>query len=253
LKRYFITKRQDPFGTFLTFEYTTNTLVKLTKVKDSKGRETGIVYYNPTNSPYFGALVWKITNEFSQTVEFKYSSNGCLTNIIDAAGIDSRMAYDSDRNLSNLVTPYGTTSFEYYGPTGKLARRVIEPNGAKHLYVYRNSFTNASGTALLSTTYSDRPSTTNGAYFSLPNTFENANMHQYDSLYWGPRQYALLSATVQNNLTTNFVDFFTNITSNCCHGRPRNWTLPGEGILVGPATANHQDQSPNGLENSIPT
>ena len=58
-----------------------------------------------------------------------------LREITDVLGMSSTFAYGADNAITNIVTPYGRTSFEYFGDTNTInsisrrAIRITEPNG----------------------------------------------------------------------------------------------------------------------------
>ncbi len=235
--RYFLRRRVDPQGNALTFNYTTNGTVKLTGVVDANNRTTQISY---TNNAAFAALVWRVADPDANTVEFKYSTNGCLTNLIDVAGIDSRMEYDGAQNLLRLKTPYGQTSFDFPFVTNRFdsrAVKVTEPTGGVHLFLAGTQFESD----LVPDT--DTPPPTEAVGYT--NTFNNGNLNQWNSFYWGPRQYALLSATAKAHADTNDIEFRTYLTAtDYQRGRMRHW-LTRNGRF-GTTLALERDPTPDG-------
>ena len=226
--RYFIGRRDDPHGNGLKFHYLTNSPVKLDYVVDVDNRATTFSYYAAGNTN-FAALVWKITDPATtNVVEFKYAANGCLTNIIDAAGIESWLAYDTEKSVSSLVTPYGTTTFQFPISLSFRAIRITEPNGAHHLWVSGRQF----NSELVPAEYDDSevPKTTNQGYFDFANTFNNNLLNTYNSLYWGPRQYVLLSTDVLSLLNSNDPSFSNELTAgDYGAGRMRHWLKDSDG------------------------
>src|SRR5205823_8409545 len=127
--------------------------------------------------------------------------------------MSASFAYDSQGVITNLITPYGTTVFQFTVNTnaGNLVNRsmkVTEPNGRAQMFVYRDqsSYLNTNSTNVLipfSYPTNQVPNT-----LSMNNTFDNTWMDARDSFYWSPICYALLST---NYLQTGNVD---NLTTN---------------------------------------
>jgi RHS repeat-associated protein len=236
--RYFLGRRVDPQGNELTFNYTTNGTVKLTSLVDANNRTTQIDY---TTNAAFAALVSRVTDPDANFVEFKYSATGCLTNIIDPAGLDSRMDYDDAQNLLRLKTPYGQTSFDFPFDTNQPALRAVkvtEPTGGVHLFLAAQQVPSD----LVPET--DTPPPTEAVGYT--NTFNNGNLNQWNSFCWGPRQYGLLSATAKALADTNSASFATNLTAtDYARGRMRHW-LTRNGSF-GTTLALERDPSSDGI------
>ena len=238
VNRYFLRTKTDPQGNALTFNYTTNGTVKLNSVVDANNRTTQITYL--TSHPVFGALVWKVTDPDTNVVEFKYSDAGCLTNIIDVAGIDSRMEYDGSQNLLRLKTPYGQTTFDFPMTNSMTAYRAIkitEATGGEYLFVSGKQFDSTKVPA------SGTPPPTSAKGYS--NTFNNGNLDYWNSFVWGPRQYGLLSSTVANLLANNDPSFVAQLTAtDYRRARMRHWLTRGG--YFGTTLALERDPSPDG-------
>ena len=199
----------DPQGRQINFNYTkTNGVVLLTSVVDYDYRTNLFIYSTNFNYP-----VSQIIDPYNRTNIFQYDAGGKLTNIINASSIGSSFAYDSQGVITNMVTPYGTTVFQYTvnTNTGNLVNRsmkVIEPDGRTHLFAYRDqsSYVNTNSTNVLipfSFPTNQVPNTS-----PLTNTLDNTWMDGRDSFYWSPHCYSLLSTNFLqtgdfNNLTTN--------------------------------------------------
>ncbi|MHC1769534.1 MAG: hypothetical protein AB9869_35490 [Verrucomicrobiia bacterium] len=118
--------------------------------------------------------------------------------------------YDSQGLITNAVTVYGTNVFKAttnafapynLGGTNQVNRslEVTEPNGDKHLFLYRDQSTKlnpASGTDLLPYSY---PAGEVPATAPLTNTFDNAWMDARNSFYWNPKQYSALSTNYRSS------------------------------------------------------
>ncbi len=130
----------DPNGHTMRYNYMTNGgQILLTQVVDFDGNTNQFVYGNAS----FPTSVTQVTNTVNHlVVNFRYDTNGFMTNIVDVAGISSSFQYTNasdlyyvtayDTNgiayplpiatnsvwlLASLKTPYGATTFDYVHPT----------------------------------------------------------------------------------------------------------------------------------------
>src|ERR1051325_8254362 len=193
----FLTRRQNASGQPITFNYYVNTnavtpVVRLQTVVDGDGR-TNTVYYVVANS-YSTNLISYVVDPFNRTNSFNYDSSGHLTNIVDVQGIQSSFAYSQDL-VTNLTTPYGTTSFSVVDSILPDGRSVLitQPDGGHLLYLYTN------GAPGMSNSY---PSGSVPNTYPFANTLDNAELNVRNTFYWGPRQYANLSTTTISSFTT---------------------------------------------------
>ena len=233
----FLTQRKDPQGQALTLNYYsyTNTapVIRLQNVVDGDGR-TNLIYYNSTNA-YSTNLISQVVDAFGRTNSLKYDAMGHLTNITDVIGLATSLGYDTNTDWpTNMVTPYGTTSFQItetvpgnFPPNGR-SILVINRDAGKELFLYSNS---APGIA---SSYSSGaiPST-----YPFSNNFDNTNLDLRNTFHWGPRQYANLSTTNLNSFGTN--DFRL--------ARMRHWLQyanPISQTFVGQTLALERDPSP---------
>jgi hypothetical protein len=113
-------------------------VARLQNVVDGDGR-TNLIYYNTTN-PYSTNLISEVVDPFGRTALFSYNTNGDLTNIIDVA-----MNYDTNDWVTNMTTPYGTTSFTItdsgttnVAPNGRSVL-VTRPDGSHEYYLYEDN------------------------------------------------------------------------------------------------------------------
>lgn len=217
----FLSAKVDPAGRTNRFLYDTNTpsdVFRLQYVVDATGGTNTLSYTNATYTNHVTA----ITDPYGRTVSFLYDGSGLLTNITDVVGISTSFTYDTSNGrewLTNMVTPYGTTRFNIYedpfsAGQGEMrasnyvnrAIEITEPNGGKHLHLYRAESTKLgpdSGEDFLPGFYADVPSTTN-ANFSFTNTFCNIEMTNANSFYWGPLQHSRLSPNyLESGVLTN--------------------------------------------------
>lgn len=253
LVRYFITRSEDIAGNALVFNYITNSgRLRLDQVVDANGVVNSLTY---TSSPRYASLVSGINNSFGQTVSFYYTNytiiSGGVTNqesslskVVDAAGIDTRFEYDSDGDLAAMQSPYGKTTFELRLGSDQTVTRVVEPNGAQHLYLYAGSF---STDLITNTVAGGPPCTTNGGYFSITNSFSNTDLNLRNSLRWGPRQVPLLSSAAYTVVTNGGFDLKTALgTNDVAIARIQHWLARTPGgypssslaLRKGPAPAN---------------
>ncbi|HEX5222240.1 MAG TPA: hypothetical protein VFZ59_21985 [Verrucomicrobiae bacterium] len=206
---FFLTMAQDPAGNALTYNYDSNpNIVRLLSITDPDSRNTSFYYENAS----FTNHITKVVDPFSRTNLLRYDALGYLTNIVDVAGITSSFVYDAGSRrswITNLITPYGTTSFHFGGvnadsanfyDSGNVVNRFAEvtlPNGGKHLYLYRQDCS-----SILAATNSSVPSTS-----PFANTLDNVDHDKRNSFHWAPIQFVWLST---NYLYSGNV---TNLTS----------------------------------------
>ncbi len=136
ITNYFLTERLDRYGRVLEQMNYPGIL----EVVDMDG-QTNMLW---------GSLINAVTNPYAYTAHFTYSSSlglgahwPLLTNIVDAQGLSSSFMYDSSHHITNMITPYGTNSFQYFSGSasnGYLMRSLLvtEPTGDHQLYVYRD-------------------------------------------------------------------------------------------------------------------
>ncbi len=113
----------DRFGQALTITHDSNGLIKV--ITDALGRETTFFYTQN--------LISRIEDPFGRYCTFAYDVNGNLIGQSDMAGISYSYTYDSDRYMTGMTTPSGTTKFyiEPSGPedTSKSPSYYPEPGG----------------------------------------------------------------------------------------------------------------------------
>jgi RHS repeat-associated protein len=267
-----ITSATDPDGHVMTYYYGTNSgdLV-LSQVVDFDGKTNKLIYGNGS----FPSLITQITNlNYGLAVNLKYDANGFLTNIVDVQGISSSFQYTltdgsyytnsvdgepfpSSTNsvwlLTDLTTPYGNTTFDYFEPTWPLfgasantymnrAITVTQPDSGKNLFLYMDFvgeyypyFGLFYGNSWPGTTTGNSDFNANQNIFVSDIDTEEVD-HAY-SFYWGPRQYAALSSTTITNL--QFDDLLA--------ARARNWLRddPDDTLTVCPTLNFETEFNPN--------
>jgi RHS repeat-associated protein len=212
--RAYLSEKADSAGHTTRFSYTSASgIVKLVYVIDPDGHTNSLSYTNAD----FPAQITGVTDPFNRTCTLQYDSSGSLTNIIDAAGLSSGFRYDEHGWITNLTTPYGTTRFQFAessfegvqlgGTNINRSVLVIQPDGGKHLFVYRDnsSCLDASGTTpYLPSAYSGSQVPSNTPVGVAEGcSLDNVNMFNRNSFYWGPLQYSALSTTNMYSFTTN--------------------------------------------------
>jgi RHS repeat-associated protein len=216
----FLSQRVDSRGRTNRFLYETNSgVVHLTKMIDADGL-TNIVRYQNTNSPH---LITEVENPFGRKAQLRYDATGWLTQIVDAHNLTNSFQYDTQGLITNLTTPYGTTTFQAitnaydgYEFNGfnivNRALLVTEPNGSRQLYLYRHlaSQLNATDTApLLPGAY---PSAQIPVTDPFTNSFDTGNLWYRNSFFWGRQHYAALSEAFRTNAFT--LENFDRLTTN---------------------------------------
>jgi RHS repeat-associated protein len=212
--------------------------------------------------------------------------SGILTNITDAAGLTTHFQYNAQvvtktdllpdpLNLcqsggacpysitgmgttggwiTNLITPYGSTGFNFYEVDDSTvtegvqqrALYVSEPEGAHQLYYYLHKGYSTNGTPLLAQTAQSPtvPGVTDfddGTGGGTHPTLEYRN-----SIYWGRRQFAALTAGVQNSLSSNMSNALNALTVNDFRkGRVRNWLWQPDSISISECLSSERDPSPD--------
>lgn len=117
---YFMTQVIDPQGNVTTVNYSG---LQITSITDPLGLTTT---FNRS-----GNLITSIVDPFGRTAVFLYV-NGILSSVTDAGGNASQFNYpSSSTQMSSMTTPYGTTSFRSYIPTGAT---VNLPKGLQFIF-----------------------------------------------------------------------------------------------------------------------
>ena len=244
---WFLTRAESAQGHHaITFQYlVTNSAVRLEKVIDVDGRETTFQY---TNTAYYSNLITKVAGPYGLTVDLKYDSQSRLTNIVDVVQLASSFQYDSSNRLSHLITPYGTNRFDYYAGSGWKAIRATELDVRRHLFLQGDG-----PASLFSSSASDILSLSN--YLSaagISSMFDSVNLHQRNSYYWAPRQYANLTSTVRGKLDNSTFVLSDVLTNDFNKGRTRHWlsktsdphTNTYQSLFTGNALALEREPSP---------
>ncbi len=258
--RAFLTQRIDPHGriTRLGYEltpYPYNGTYRLKYVVDPDGR-TNTFTYNDSVAPAPFA-VSEIRDPFGRTATFTYGgngfTNGLLTSITDAATNTSTFAYSGTSGwITNLTTPYGTTSFHHFQEAdpavtdgfSQRAMQVRKPDGSSELFWYLHNTTLIPGTATAPSVpgqvFDD--GTTGGTHAAL--TYRN-------TYHWDARQFAALSSGVRYYLTNLYVtpNFNSAVaafsTNDLCKADLKHWRLGSDGISISESLSSERAPSPD--------
>jgi len=126
-RRIFMTQLIDPAGNAVELRYDTS--LRLTNIVDAIGQGTVFGY---TNSNYPFAIT-SVQDPFGRTAYFSYNGSGLLSAITDVLGIISQYLYDGTGLVTNLTTPYGTTTFAGGTTNGTTWLQATDPIGGTEL------------------------------------------------------------------------------------------------------------------------
>ncbi len=259
--RAYLTRRIDPAGRVTRLGYDnvlprngdpTQPAYVVRYVVDSDGR-TNTYTYNANSD----RLV-QVQDAYGRTAGLGYDGNSMLASITDAMQMVSSFQYQpgvaNSHNgwLTNLTTPYGTTTFtcadatDGSTPDGYLQRAVLvsEPTGAHQLYCYRHQ-----SQGLVAGIATNAP-TVPGAHFDTGSNGSNApELYYRNSFYWDRGQcdrlpgsfyywlqwpHASLSAALNTLAATNY---------QCA--RLKHWLLGSDGGSVTGTLSSERDPSPD--------
>ena len=215
---WFLTRKEDDHGNALIFSYTTNAgSVRLDQVTDADGQETTFIY---TNGTYYSNLLVEVQGPYGLTVSLRHDVQERLTNIVDVVGLSAGLEYDASQRLSTLRTPYGPTTFHYYGAAPDwTALRVHELGLRQHLYLEGYSTNNVWPSAASESSALAGFLQTHG----LDETVETSDFDERNTFYWGPRQYQNLPSSVQTALTNGTFAPRSLTTNDLQKGWTRHW------------------------------
>jgi RHS repeat-associated protein len=282
--RAYLTQRIDPQGriTRIGYQKTQNPGVgqpayRVGYVVDPDGR-TNSYSYNPNNLYQLQQIVdaWGRTN----SVTYSGGTEGLLASITDGGGLSSSFQYQPAAwgtnycygytnawcsqvtNLcsgwmTNLTTPYGTTTFTWLETPGtngfdtftERALLASEPNGAHQLYYYRH---NAQG--LLPDQVNDVPAAPGYGFDPGGSSAADEQLYYRNSLHWDRRQFAALSGTVLGFLAPSLppaggIDLesgLANLTGDDYRKASlQHWLLGGDGISITGSVSSQREASPD--------
>jgi RHS repeat-associated protein len=272
----------EPLGSYYHSYYG----FRIKYIVDPDGRTNTFKYapmLHSTPPAYPANNLWQLTeidDPYGRKVQLGYDSySGILTNITDAAGLSSSFQYaapwtsysysyyPNPSNLpptsvsymqvnsgwiTNLTTPYGSTSFSYYQLTDPTATEpdafiqravyVSEPTGANQFYLYLH---NSNGLIESNAPAPSVPGVTdfdNGTSGSTHPTLDYRN-----TIHWDRRQFSVLSGTVQSDLSSGSLsNAIAALTSyDFSKGRIRNWLWQSDALSISESMSSEQDPSPD--------
>jgi RHS repeat-associated protein len=151
-RKIFMSAVVDATGNAATIQFASPG--KITSITDAIGQKTQFFYDLPmTNEFIHPSVAWvppfiltRVVDPFGRTATFFYGSsiNARLSTITDAIGLTSSFLYDykpglPDLGMTNLITPYGTTTFSRGSFNGIYRANWVEithPNGEKERVEY---------------------------------------------------------------------------------------------------------------------
>ncbi len=135
----FLTAIIDPQGNSVTLGYDTTSSyylstgnIRLTTVTDALGLSTTLTYGLSADP----LKVTQITDPYGRSAVFNYTTSAPyqLTSITDVVGITSQFTYGTGSGITQMHTPYGTTTFSFSTTTGSFSNRslsVTEPDNSQ--------------------------------------------------------------------------------------------------------------------------
>lgn len=200
---YYLTSVSDPTGAALTFAYSGALLSTVTTLDGV----TFTLSYDATYTNLVTGVTASASSGYAAAVTFSHGETGpdstvydaqTLTGITDAAGIKSQIFYQTTAGayVQTLVTPYGTTSFQYLGPTTSVfdeGMQITHPDGSGELYGSISDYGTFPGNT-------DWPNFSSGqipGYSDAPvNTPDTGERQQRNSFHWTRAQFAQLTHAV---------------------------------------------------------
>lgn len=119
-RKIFLTQVIDPQGNTVTLNYDSS--LRLVSLTDATGRQTTFLY----GLAGWPLAVTRITDPYGRSATLSYDASGRLISITDVIGLQSRFLYDANSLVSQMTTPYGTTSFSYTAPNTSGPPRFVD-------------------------------------------------------------------------------------------------------------------------------
>jgi len=273
-----------PIGNY--YATSTGSGFRIKYVVDTDGRTNTFIYsqtqhlYNPPDFPANSVYLLKeIDDPFGRKVSLTYDPySDVLTNITDAAGLNSSFQYDCGRGIykyyyypnpnnlppinvaylgggsgwiTNITTPYGKTSFKYFdlpdlGATEpncfvKRAIWVTEPEGAQQLYMYQHTnvfMADAETAPTVPTQAFDDGSGGSGVHNSLK--YRN-------TFHWGKRQFANLPTATKTAIGVNLANGILALTANdYAKAQLKHWYVSSsDDLSITEVLSSERDPSPD--------
>lgn len=197
--RYFLGSATDKQGRTTYYKYTeVSGYVHLTEIVDDDGNSTYITYGTGSKAH----LITEISTPRGGTAFFDYNAQGYLESITDSEYMTTTFSYDSNGFITQMTTPYGSTSFNLLreealtnsnANANRVNRSIIAtyPNGSKEMWMYRNEshYLNSNETEILigGSGEDDAPDTS-----PYTNKMDSVSTYSMNSFHWKPRQYDLI-------------------------------------------------------------
>ena len=202
---YLMTRQVDADGHATLFEYgitDPSNPNRLDQITDADGNKIYLEYNVPNDDD--DKVVSRVYDAFGREVKFTYKKildsriYFTLSSIEDPEGILSSMLYDSYTRVTQLTTPYGSTSFSYStfesDPLIDFDRwvKITDAIGTQ-VYVYSDESPDGSFP-------------TNFAGHTLPiapapASFDTTGRHERNSFYWNREQWNTVTQTNLANMT----------------------------------------------------
>ena len=129
----YMTRRYDPQGNLLTFDY--DSRLRLTKVTDATGQQTTLLYEQPSDE----LKITRVRDPFGREASLAYNTAGELLSVTDVIGLPSSFTYSiKGTAIEKLRTPYGDTRFTRTvgGSSWNRTVEVTDPKGDKKRVQY---------------------------------------------------------------------------------------------------------------------
>jgi RHS repeat-associated protein len=219
-RRIFLTESFDPQGQRVQLTY--DSQLRLVSLTDAIGQVTTVSYERPDDP----LKITKVTDPFGRAASFDYTNSGTprLQKITDVIGIQSEMTYGSNGFVSQLKTPYGTSSFatgrggDQYNHTLIQWVEATDPLGGRermelvHYGIVSPEFPNSEPASVVPIGFAP----------------ENQNLNGQNSFYWDKRAMALhpgdrLKAHMTHWVTTALYRFGGAVASKKAPLENRVW------------------------------
>jgi YD repeat-containing protein len=133
-RRVLMTQMIDPQGNTVNIGYDGS--FRVVGVTNAIGQVTTFSYDHPSDT----LKITKVTDPYGRFATFNYDLSGRLTQITDVIGLSSQFTYDAGDFIRELITPYGTNSFEK-GEVGRQRWLVTtHPNGEQERVEYNENY-----------------------------------------------------------------------------------------------------------------
>lgn len=182
-RRIFLTEYFDPQGQRLLLTYDSQR--RLISLTDAIDQVTTVSYEHPDDP----LKITKVTDPFGRVAKFEYSSSGTslLQSITDVIGIKSEMSYGFGSFVSQLKTPYGTSSFssgsgvDLQGHPIHQWVEAVDPLGGRERMELIHEWVSSP----------EMPSTEPAAVVPTGFVTDNVGLSSKTSYYWDKRAMAL--------------------------------------------------------------